>query len=95
MFPHGRRTLANDMSGFTSEKLQMNADAMDSYHHVLQYDKLNVHALRGIASILRSEDKYDQAVKYIESILQALPHDGESWSSLGQHPPIRFKGGQS
>lgn len=70
-------------TGNTCEKMQMNADAMDSYHQVLRYDKANVSALRGIASILRSEDKYDQAVEYIKNIIAAVPNDGESWSSLG------------
>lgn len=33
---------------------------------------------------MRSEDKYHDAVEYIRAILQAVPNDGESWSSLGR-----------
>lgn len=69
--------------GLAAEKLQMNVEAMDSFHQVLRYDKLNLSALRGIASILRAEDKYDQAVEYIRSIITAMPTDGESWAALG------------
>lgn len=70
----------------TSEKMSNNQVALDAYHAVLKWDKWNIPALRGIAGILRSEDKFDQAVDYIRSILGVQPSDGESWSSLGWEP---------
>lgn len=68
-----------------------NQQALESYQRALFHNKNSIEALRAVASILRTEDKYEAAVDYIRTILQLNPADGESWSSLGmfsiiQHP---------
>jgi len=60
-----------------------NGQALESYQRALFHNKNSIEALRAVASILRTEDKYEAAVDYIRTILQLNPADGESWSSLG------------
>ena len=60
-----------------------NQQALESYQRALFHNKNSIDALRAVASILRTEDKYEAAVDYIRTILQLNPADGESWSSLG------------
>lgn len=62
----------------------VNSIAVQAYERVLSFSNVSVEALHAIASILRSEDKYDQAIGYIEEILKLEPTNGESWSSLGK-----------
>ena len=61
-----------------------NATALDSFSRALHFNPGNADSLRAIASILRSEDKYAQAVEYIKNLLKLNPMDGESWSALGR-----------
>jgi glucose repression mediator protein len=63
--------------------MTQNAQAMECYQNALRHNRNSIDALRAIAAILRTDDKYEQAVEYIRSILSLNPADGESWSSLG------------
>jgi len=67
-----------------AEVLQNNQLAMEAYQRALSFNAWSVEALHAIASMLRAEDKYDQAVDYINRILKIQPANGESWSSLGE-----------
>lgn len=71
-----------------------NAQALDCYESALRHNKTSIEALRSVASILRAEDKYENAVDYIRMILQLSPSDGESWSSLGRDGR-RFENGHT
>lgn len=68
----------------------VNGIAIPAYERVLTFNNVSVEALHSIASILRSEDKYDQAIEFIEGILKLEPTNGESWSSLGT--PLALRG---
>lgn len=57
--------------------------AVSAYNRALHFNQFSVDALHAIASVLRTEEKYDQAVEYIESIIKLDHTDGESWSHLG------------
>jgi glucose repression mediator protein len=63
--------------------MTQNAQAMECYQNALRHNRNSIEALRAVASILRAEDKYEQAVEFIRNILALNPADGESWSSLG------------
>jgi len=69
--------------GHLAELMNNNQLALESYQRVLHFNQWSVDALHAIASILRAEDKYSQAVEYIRTILKVQPANGESWSSLG------------
>ena len=58
--------------------------ALNSYDRSLHFDRYSVETLHAIAELLRTEDKYDQAVEYLESILRVDNGDGASWSHLGE-----------
>lgn len=64
--------------------------AIESYQRALFYNKENVEALRCVASVLRADDKYEDAVEYIKALLVLNPSDGEAHSSLGKQIDIRI-----
>jgi len=75
------------LAGRLAEVLQNNVLAMEAYQRALVFNAWSVDALHAIASILRAEDKYGEAVDYINRILKIQPLNGESWSSLGINCP--------
>lgn len=61
----------------------MPESAISAYDRALSFNQYSLEALNGIANVLRAEDKYAEAAKYIEVMLQIEPNTGENWSSLG------------
>lgn len=81
---------ANAITGHLFETMNHNGQALESYQRALFHNKNSIEALRAVASILRTDDKYEAAVDYIRTILQLNPSDGESWSSLGMWFGLEF-----
>lgn len=79
---------ADRFTGRFAEQLGNTELAIFSYKRALNFNNFSMEALHSIASVLRSEDKYGEAVEYIKTILQMDPHNGESWSSLGPSRPL-------
>lgn len=71
--------------GRTAELMDNKPLAIEAYQRTLYYNKDSVDALRCIASVLRADDKYEEAVEYIKTLLALNPNDGESHSSLGMY----------
>ena len=81
--PFGCAVLTTN-SGRLSETMGNNEAALGAYNRVLHFNQFSLEALQAIAAVLRAEEKYDQAVEYIDSILKLDHTDGESWSHLGK-----------
>lgn len=59
--------------------------AMHGYESALHYNEVSIEALQSIANVLRAEDKYPEAAKYLEKIIHIDSANGEAWSSLGTY----------
>lgn len=60
-----------------------NEAAVNAYSRALHFNQFSVDALHAIANVLRTEEKYADAVEYIDAIIKLDHTDGESWSHMG------------
>jgi Flp pilus assembly protein TadD len=58
-------------------------EALAAYQHVLDLDKSNVEALRGVANVHYDRDEYKQAIPFYERFLELQPDDAGARTDLG------------
>jgi glucose repression mediator protein len=58
-------------------------EAITSFEHALRANPQSVPALNSISSILRTQEKFHQAVEYLQNILKLDGNNGDVWGSLG------------
>lgn len=59
-------------------------EAMVSFEHALRANPRSIPAMNAISAILRTQEKFHQAVDYLNQILKHEPNNGEVWGSLGR-----------
>ena len=57
--------------------------AADAYQHVLQHNDRNVHALLQLASISRMQERFADAVRYLDSVIKIDGSSGEVHGAIG------------
>lgn len=57
--------------------------AADAYHHVLRTNSKNVHALLQLASIGRMQERFEDAVEYLNRIMAIDGPTGEVYGAIG------------
>ena len=57
--------------------------AADAYQHVLQHNERNVHALLQLASISRMQERFADAVRYLDSVIKIDGSSGEVHGAIG------------
>jgi general transcriptional corepressor CYC8 len=58
--------------------------AIMCYEQALKHNPWSIPAMQGIACILRTRDRFPEAVDFLKTILKADPSNGEVWGSLGR-----------
>ncbi|KAI1269622.1 hypothetical protein F5Y18DRAFT_370800 [Xylariaceae sp. FL1019] len=69
--------------GSFSELLGNLEDAMQAYERALGANPNSVSAMNAISLILRTREKFGEAVEYLQAILKIDANNGEVWGSLG------------
>ncbi|KAF2839640.1 TPR-like protein [Patellaria atrata CBS 101060] len=69
--------------GTVSEMMGDSENALASYEHALRQNQWSVPAMNAISCLLRSKERFPQAVEYLQLILKVEPNNGEVWGSLG------------
>jgi|MDTA01.3.fsa_nt_gb glucose repression mediator protein len=57
--------------------------ASDAYEHVLKHNDRNVHALLQLASISRLQERFSDAVNYLQKVLEIDGSSGEVHGAIG------------
>ena len=59
-------------------------EANSAYEHALRANPRSVAAMSAISAVLRTQEKFHQAVEYLNQILKLDPTNGDVWGSLGR-----------
>ncbi|KAI8889607.1 TPR-like protein [Backusella circina FSU 941] len=57
--------------------------ATSCYESALRHNAYSVEALKGIASLSRAKEQFEQAISYFKRVLAIQESDGETWASIG------------
>jgi tetratricopeptide (TPR) repeat protein len=84
---HIRMDQANALtcsSGSLNELLGDHEGALFAYEQALRHNQWSTQTLNSISSILRTKEKYPEAMDYLKNILKVEPANGEAWGNLGE-----------
>lgn len=82
MLPGSLNELTGDLDG-----------ALYAYERALQHNQWSIPALNAISCILRTREKYPEAMEFLRNILKIEPANGEAWGNLGR--PRRTQDGST
>jgi tetratricopeptide (TPR) repeat protein len=57
--------------------------ALFAYEQALRHNQWSPQTLNAISCILRTKEKYPEAMEYLKNILKVEPANGEAWGNLG------------
>lgn len=72
------------LTGSFQELVNNLDEATHAYEQALRANPRSIPAMNAISAILRTQEKFHQAVEYLNSILKLDQNNGEVWGSLGQ-----------
>lgn len=58
--------------------------ALFAYEQALRHNQWSTQTLNAISCILRTKEKYPEAMEFLKNILKVEPSNGEAWGNLGQ-----------
>ena len=71
------------VSGSLNELLGDHEGALFAYEQALRHNQWSTQTLNAISCILRTKEKYPEAMDYLKNILKVEPANGEAWGNLG------------
>jgi tetratricopeptide (TPR) repeat protein len=72
--------------GSLNELLGDHEGALFAYEQALRHNQWSTGTLNAISCILRTKEKYPEAMEYLKNILKVEPANGEAWGNLGKTP---------
>ena len=57
--------------------------ALFAYEQARRHNQWSSHTLQAISSILRTREKYPEAMEYLKDVLKIEPANGDAWGNLG------------
>ncbi|KEF57442.1 glucose repression mediator protein [Exophiala aquamarina CBS 119918] len=69
--------------GSLNELLGDHEGALFAYEQALRHNQWSTQTLNAISCILRTKEKYPEAMEYLKNILKVEPANGEAWGNLG------------
>ncbi|KAL6247968.1 glucose repression mediator protein [Rhinocladiella similis] len=69
--------------GSLNELLGDHEGALFAYEQALRHNQWSIQTLNAISCILRTKEKYPEAMEYLKNILKVEPANGEAWGNLG------------
>ncbi|KEF60308.1 glucose repression mediator protein [Exophiala aquamarina CBS 119918] len=72
-----------DKIGFLNEVAGDLDDALFAYEQALRHNQRSTRIMNTISRILRSMEKYPEAIELLQNILRLEPSNGEVWCNLG------------
>ncbi|KAK4935282.1 glucose repression mediator protein [Elasticomyces elasticus] len=69
--------------GSLNELLGDHEGALFAYEQALRHNQWSPQTLNAISCILRTKEKYPEAMEYLKNILKVEPANGEAWGNLG------------
>ena len=79
-----RRLLTKLAAGSLNELLGDHEGALFAYEQALRHNQWSTQTLNAISCILRTKEKYPEAMEYLKNILKVEPANGEAWGNLGK-----------
>ena len=70
--------------GSLNELLGDHEGALFAYEQALRHNQWSTQTLNAISCILRTKEKYPEAMEYLKNILKVEPANGEAWGNLGR-----------
>jgi tetratricopeptide (TPR) repeat protein len=67
-----------------NELLGDHEGALFAYEQALRHNQWSPQTLNAISCILRTKEKYPEAMEYLKNILKVEPANGEAWGNLGK-----------
>jgi general transcriptional corepressor CYC8 len=58
-------------------------DALYAYEQALRHNMYSTQTLNAISTILRTKEKYPEAMEYLKNIIKMEPANGDAWGNLG------------
>ena len=58
-------------------------DALFAYEQALRHNVYSTSTLNSISCILRTKEKYPEAMEFLKNIIKMEPANGEAWGNLG------------
>ena len=66
--------------------------ALFAYEQARRHNQWSAHTLQAISSILRTREKYPEAMEYLKDVLKIEPANGEAWGNLGLYTvPLLYR----
>ncbi|EXJ57830.1 uncharacterized protein A1O5_12388 [Cladophialophora psammophila CBS 110553] len=69
--------------GSLNELLGDHEGALFAYEQALRHNQWSTQTLGAISGILRTKEKFPEAMEYLKNILKVEPANGEAWGNLG------------
>lgn len=76
--------LTKPVTGSLNELLGDHEGALFAYEQALRHNQWSTQTLNAISCILRTKEKYPEAMEYLKNILKVEPANGEAWGNLGK-----------
>ena len=76
----------DSFAGSLNELLGDHEGALFAYEQALRHNQWSPQTLNAISCILRTKEKYPEAMEYLKNILKVEPANGEAWGNLGMFP---------
>lgn len=58
-------------------------DALYAYEQALRHNVYSTQTLNAISTILRTKEKYPEAMEFLKNIIKMEPANGDAWGNLG------------
>jgi general transcriptional corepressor CYC8 len=71
------------LPGSLNELMNQLDDALFAYEQALRHNQFSTQTLNNISQILRTKEKYPEAMDYLKGIIKLEPNNGEAWGNLG------------